>query len=68
MWLCFTAAFRWRATPQVVLRYDAGQLIRVPRACARAALAAGKALPAVNPKARKRACPEPPLGKASGPS
>lgn len=53
MWLRFIADFRWRATRQLVMRFRVGGVHRVTRGCAAAALAAGAAVPVVNPKVRK---------------
>ncbi len=52
MWLLFTAPFRWRVPGGSVIRYDTGMQLRVTRACAAAALAAGVAEKVANPTAQ----------------
>jgi hypothetical protein len=45
MWVRFVAAFTWCPTPASAIAYPAGLVANVTRACAAAALAAGKAEP-----------------------
>jgi hypothetical protein len=40
----FTDAFRWKISPQAVQRFCKGQVVMVPRACARLAKDAGVAV------------------------
>lgn len=49
MWVRFTADWTWRPTPRTAVAFRAGMVLRVTRACAIAALAAGKAEPAAAP-------------------
>lgn len=44
MRVLFTAPFRWRAKPNVVIRYPAETNMQVPRRCAVMAIAAGVAV------------------------
>lgn len=55
MWVEFLAEFWWQAKPQSRIRYRAGCIMMVTRACAQAAIAAGTARKVKNPKARDAA-------------
>ncbi|WP_246678238.1 hypothetical protein [Mesorhizobium sp. B1-1-7] len=50
MWVRFTADFDWKPIPQSTTAYKAGMVLNVTRACADAALGAGKAVKSANPK------------------
>jgi hypothetical protein len=53
MWVRFTGEFWWRPRRQVRVRYRAGTTANVTRACGQAAIGAGRAAPATNPKSTK---------------
>ena len=49
-WVRFVAPFDWRVSPRQFIAYEAGMVLLVTTACARAAKAAGAAESAVKPK------------------
>lgn len=50
MWVRFTADFDWKPQPQAITAYKAGMVQNVTRACADAAVSAGKAVKAAKPR------------------
>ncbi|RVG43587.1 hypothetical protein CN226_32805 [Sinorhizobium meliloti] len=54
MWVRFLADFDWKPRPPVTIAFKADTTRNVTRACAAAAVAAGKALPTERPADARR--------------
>lgn len=49
-WVRFTGDYPWSPVPQQTVMFKAGMVLHVPRGCAAAAIAAGKAVAAERPQ------------------
>lgn len=54
MWVRFTGDYRWRPKPTLTIAYKVGMVQNVTRACAAAAIEAGKAEKAQAPRKASR--------------
>ncbi|RVO41360.1 hypothetical protein CN093_08850 [Sinorhizobium meliloti] len=54
MWMRFLADYDWKPRPPVTIAFRAGDVKNVTRACAAAAIAAGRAEPTERPKNDRR--------------